>query len=81
MFTLGNQHRPSIDFLSQRLFSQVAMKKTVDDEEESHVRTSSMSSTSAPVVAPPPLINSKIIRNPDTSANVKVERFYKEFLL
>ncbi|CAF1241410.1 unnamed protein product [Adineta ricciae] len=70
---LGNQHRPSIDFLSQRLFSQVAMKKTVDDEEESHVRTSSMSSTSAPVVAPPPLINSKIIRNTETSANVKVD--------
>ncbi|UJR25141.1 hypothetical protein I4U23_006500 [Adineta vaga] len=68
--SFGNQHRPSVDFLSQRLFSQVAMKKRADDE-ESHLRTSSMSSTSAPVV--PPLINSKLPRTTETSANVKVD--------
>jgi hypothetical protein len=63
-------HRPSVDYLSQRLYSQLPMKKRADDE-ESHPRTSSMSSTTAPPVIQPPM-NQKLSVSHDSSANVKV---------
>jgi hypothetical protein len=68
--SVGNQHRPSFDFLSQRLYHQPPIKKRADDE-DSHVRTSSMSSTSAPVI--PPQVNQKLTRPNVSSANVKVK--------
>jgi len=69
LFILGNQHRPSVDFLSHRLFSQAAMKKQADDE-DILLRTSSVSSTSVPTMQPS--MNQKISAPNDSSANVKV---------